>query len=136
VTNPAAPWRVLIADDNAEIRDVVRYGLELDGRFQVVAEAADGERAIRLAADLRPDAVVLDVAMPVMSGLEALPLIRKALDGEVVAVILSALDRGVTAAAADRLDALFVPKLEACVLPRRLAALCLAAKSGSYLAAS
>ncbi len=131
-----SPWRVLIADDNEEIRDLIRYGLEIDGRFHVVGEAPNGERAIRMAADLRPDAVVLDVAMPVMSGLDALPLIRRALDGQVVAVILSALDRDVTAAQADQLDALFVPKLEACALARRLASLCQAARAGSYLAAS
>ena len=133
---PAVPWRVLIADDNVEIRDLIRYGLELDGRFEVVAEASNGERAIRMAADFRPDAVVLDVAMPVMGGLEALPLIRKVLGDQVVAVILSGLDRDVIAAHADQLDALFVPKLEACALSRRLATLCLAASSGSYLAVS
>ena len=116
-------WRVLVVDDDAQIRDLVRYTLEADGRFCVVGEASDGERAIRLAADLQPDAVVLDVAMPLMSGLDALPFIRKVRAG-VAVVFLSALEPRATAAQAEQLGALFIPKLEASALPRRLAALC------------
>jgi chemotaxis response regulator CheB len=117
-------WRVLVVDDSPQIRDLVRYNLEADGRFDVVGEAEDGERAIRLAAELQPDAVVLDVAMPKMNGLDALPLIRRAVAAEVVAVLLSALDARATSAQAASLGAVFVPKLEASALPRRLAAMC------------
>jgi chemotaxis response regulator CheB len=117
-------WRVLVVDDNSHIRDLVRYNLEADGRFEVVGEAGDGERAIRLAADLQPDAVVLDVAMPAMNGLDALPLIRRAVGPDIVAVLLSALDQRTTSAQAANLEAVFIPKLEASALPRRLAALC------------
>lgn len=118
------PWKVLIADDSAPVRDLLRHSLELDGRFSVVAEAEDGERAVRMAADFQPDAVILDIAMPAMNGFDALPLIRKATGQKVVAVVLSALDPRATAAQAEQLGALFIPKLEASALPRRLANLC------------
>lgn len=67
--------RVLIADDTPEIRRLLRLNLELDGRFEIVGEAADGAEAVALARSLRPDAVVLDLAMPVMDGLQAIPVI-------------------------------------------------------------
>jgi chemotaxis response regulator CheB len=126
----APPWKVLIADDSASIRDLLRYNLEADGRFSVIAEAEDGERAVRMASDLQPDAVVLDVAMPAMSGLDALPLIRRAISEDVVVVMLSALDPRTTAAQAQEVGALFIPKLEASALPRRLASLCAKASAG------
>jgi DNA-binding NarL/FixJ family response regulator len=67
--------RVLLADDTPEIRRLIRLNLELDGRFEIVGEAADGAEAVALAESLRPDAVILDLAMPVMDGLQAIPLI-------------------------------------------------------------
>jgi DNA-binding NarL/FixJ family response regulator len=67
--------RVLLADDTPEIRRLLRLNLELDGRFEIVGEAADGAEAVALAESLRPDAVVLDLAMPVMDGLQAIPVI-------------------------------------------------------------
>ncbi|MGH2757676.1 MAG: ATP-binding response regulator [Actinomycetota bacterium] len=70
--------RVLLADDTPEIRLLLRMALELEGGFEVVAEAADGAQATNLADDHRPDAVILDLAMPVMDGLEAIPAIRRA----------------------------------------------------------
>jgi signal transduction histidine kinase len=73
---PTGPVRVLLADDTAEIRSLLRIVLELDGRFEVVGEAADGHEAVQAADDLRPDVAVVDLAMPVMDGLEAIPLIR------------------------------------------------------------
>jgi CheY-like chemotaxis protein len=82
--------RVLLADDLADIRLVMRLMLEADGRAEVVGEAADGAEAVRLAAELHPDAVVLDLRMPGMDGVHALPLIRDASPGTVV-VALSAL---------------------------------------------
>jgi diguanylate cyclase (GGDEF)-like protein len=64
--------RVVIADDTADVRALLRYTLELDGRFEVVAQAADGNEAVAAVRDEQPDAVVLDLAMPVMDGLEAI----------------------------------------------------------------
>ena len=82
--------RVLLADDLADIRLVMRLLLEADGRAEVVGEATDGAEAVRLASELRPDAVILDLRMPGMDGVQALPLIREASPGTVV-VALSAL---------------------------------------------
>ena len=66
---------VLIADDTSDLRTLVRDLLEATGRFEVVAEASDGAEAVELAARHRPDVVLLDLAMPVMDGLQALPAI-------------------------------------------------------------
>ncbi len=62
--------RVLIAEDEALIRLDLREMLEEEG-FEVVAEVADGASAVRLARELSPDLVILDVKMPVMDGIEA-----------------------------------------------------------------
>lgn len=68
--------RVVLADDTADLRLLLRMALEEDQRFDVVGEAANGEDAVELAAREQPDAIVLDLAMPVMDGLEAIPAIR------------------------------------------------------------
>ena len=64
--------RVLLADDADDMRMLLRIALETDGRFDVVGDAADGEQALVLLEVERPDAVVLDMAMPRMDGLEVL----------------------------------------------------------------
>ncbi len=69
--------RVLLVDDNADIRLLVRIGLETNGGFSVVGEACDGEEAIRALEAGCPDAILLDLAMPVMDGFEALPLLQE-----------------------------------------------------------
>jgi DNA-binding NarL/FixJ family response regulator len=97
-----AKVRVLVADDEPEMRMLYRIGLEQDGRFDVVGEAQDGTDAVRMARDLRPDAVLLDMVMPGMDGLEALPLVRRAVPDALV-VLLSALPAN---AFADRASAL------------------------------
>ena len=79
--------RVLLVDDTAEMRFLLRLGLELDGRFEVVGEADDGEVAVRLAGELRPDVAVVDLAMPRMDGLQALPRIRECSPGTRVVVL-------------------------------------------------
>ncbi|MET7459932.1 response regulator [Nonomuraea sp. NPDC005501] len=62
--------RVVIAEDEALIRLDLKEMLEEDG-YVVVGEAGDGEQAIRLAAELKPDLVILDVKMPVLDGISA-----------------------------------------------------------------
>jgi len=101
--------RVLLVDDLSDIRLVMRLLLEADGRAEVVGEAADGAEAVRLAGELRPDAVVLDLRMPGMDGVSALPLIRAASPGTVV-VALSALPIGPTTDQAVDLGATYVRK--------------------------
>ncbi|MCJ7724025.1 MAG: response regulator transcription factor [Anaerolineales bacterium] len=62
---------VLLADDHAVVRDGLRLLLEASGEFQVVGVAVDGIEAVRQALDLRPQVVVMDIAMPLMNGIEA-----------------------------------------------------------------
>jgi CheY-like chemotaxis protein len=80
--SPSAPERdprVLIVDDNADIRRLVRLKLELEGGFEVVPDAVDGVGALEAVPRHLPDVILLDVSMPVMDGLEALPLLRQLL---------------------------------------------------------
>jgi CheY-like chemotaxis protein len=70
-----APRRVLLVDDNPDIRMLVRIGLEASGGFEVVGEARDGQEAVDFVSRSCPDVVLLDLAMPVMDGFEALPLL-------------------------------------------------------------
>jgi DNA-binding NarL/FixJ family response regulator len=62
--------RILVIDDGASVRDIIRIFLERDG-FEVCGEAADGVEAIEQAKKLKPDLIVLDLAMPRMNGAEA-----------------------------------------------------------------
>ena len=70
--------RVLLVDDVPELRFLFRRIFEMDERFEVVGEAGDGYQAIELARIHRPDVVVLDVAMPRLDGLQAIPLLHEA----------------------------------------------------------
>jgi diguanylate cyclase (GGDEF)-like protein/PAS domain S-box-containing protein len=89
---PRGPVRTLLVDDRPELRAAIRLAMDLDGHFTVVAEAADGREAIAAAERHQPELVVLDLAMPGMDGLQALPGIREAAPGAGV-VLLTATDR-------------------------------------------
>jgi DNA-binding NarL/FixJ family response regulator len=69
--------RVLIADDHALVREGIRYVLDLDPNISVVAEASNGREAIDMALEHNPDVVVLDINMPLLSGLEAAAQLRQ-----------------------------------------------------------
>lgn len=73
-----AALTAVLADDVADLRQLYRLVLEGSGRFTVVAEAGDGETAVELARQHQPQLVLLDVSMPVLDGLEALPRILSA----------------------------------------------------------
>ncbi|HET9492864.1 MAG TPA: response regulator transcription factor [Chloroflexia bacterium] len=79
--------RVILADDHEMLRAGLRLFLQRDPDIEVVAEAADGREAVRLAAELRPDVVLMDMRMPLMDGIEATAAIKRDLpDVEVLAL--------------------------------------------------
>ena len=69
--------RILLADDHSIVRTGLRYLLEQNDAYEVVAEASDGREAVRMAGDHKPEVAVLDIAMPSLNGIEAAALIAK-----------------------------------------------------------
>lgn len=63
--------KILIADDSRPIRQLLRFFIEHNTNWQVCGEAENGQEAVQKVAELQPDAVILDLSMPVMNGLEA-----------------------------------------------------------------
>lgn len=84
-----APIRLLVVDDSSDLRFLVRAAVESRGGFEVVGEAGDGAAGVAAATELQPDLVLLDLDMPTMNGLEALPLLRQAAPGATVVVLSS-----------------------------------------------
>jgi DNA-binding NarL/FixJ family response regulator len=72
-----AKIRVLIADDHAVLREGMRHLLEQERDLEIVGEAGDGEEAVKLASELKPDVVLMDIVMPKLSGVEATKLIKQ-----------------------------------------------------------
>ena len=72
---------VMLVDDHSIMRDLLRDALENTGEFQVVAQAADGQEALRLVEEAAPDVIVMDLIMPVMDGIEACRRIMELLPG-------------------------------------------------------
>ena len=79
--------RVLLADDHTIVRQGVRLCLEAMGDIEVVAEAEDGQVAVQLADQLRPDVAVVDLTMPRLNGVEAIRQIRRDLPRTEVVVL-------------------------------------------------
>jgi NarL family two-component system response regulator LiaR len=90
-SNTVKKVRILIADDHAFVREGTRRILEQEPDLEVVAEAGDGEEAVKLATELKPDVAIIDVAMPKLDGIEATRQI-KTLSPAVAVLVLSAYD--------------------------------------------
>jgi DNA-binding NarL/FixJ family response regulator len=82
-----APVRVLLADDHAIVRKGIRDFIEEDPELTVIAEAANGAEALRLAREQRPDVAVLDIQMPQMTGIDATREIKAQAPGVRVLVL-------------------------------------------------
>jgi DNA-binding NarL/FixJ family response regulator len=82
-----APFRILLADDHEVVRAGLRALLEEQSGWEVVAEAVDGRDAVEKASKLKPDVVVIDIAMPSLNGLEAVRQIVKAVPNTRVLVL-------------------------------------------------
>ena len=78
---------VVIADDQRLFAEALEAILSTDGRFEVVGRADDGRAAVELARTHRPDVVLMDIAMPVMDGIEATQTISAELTGTRVIVL-------------------------------------------------
>lgn len=85
------PVRVLIADDHELVRRGLRLVLEAEEDIEVVGEAQDGEAAVKAAASLRPDILLMDLRMPRMDGVEACARVRECAP-ETAVVILTSFD--------------------------------------------
>ena len=86
-------FTVVLADDSPETRDLLTIALEMQGHFRVVGQAADGAEAIELVRLHQPDLALLDLGMPGVGGLEALPGLRAGSPGTRV-VVVSGFPRG------------------------------------------
>lgn len=122
--------RILVVDDSPDIRGLIEIVIRRHGAgWQVVGTAESGERAVEQAREAQPDLVLLDISMPGMSGLEALPLVREAAPGAVLVMLsgfgnAEARDRAEAAGAQgylvkDNLVRTLVPRIEAVLAARR-----------------
>ena len=91
--------RLLVADDHDVVRQGLRFYLRPDEEVEIVGEAADGEEAVAIARELRPDVVLMDLLMPRMNGIEATERIKAELpEVEIVALTSVLEDDAVTGA--------------------------------------
>ncbi len=108
---------IVIVDDNAQLRALMRGIVVQEAGFHVVGEAADGAEALRLALELQPDIVLLDLAMPRLNSLEALRRIKTARpETTVIIVTVHAEDAYRQAAADGGADAFLLKKTLVTVL--------------------
>jgi len=79
--------RILLAEDHVVVREGTRQLLEREQDLEVIGEAGDGEEEVRLASQLKPDVIIMDVSMPKLSGVEATKRIKALLPLTIVLVL-------------------------------------------------
>ncbi len=85
------PISILLAEDHVIVRESIRQSLERKPNFKVVGEASDGQEAVRMAQELKPDVIIMDISMPKLNGIEATRQI-KAVQSSVAILVLTAYD--------------------------------------------
>ncbi len=85
--------QILIVDDHAVVRQGLRMFLKADRDLRVAGEAADGAQALKLAREIKPDVILMDLLMPVMDGIHATQAIRQELPDTEVLALTSVLER-------------------------------------------
>jgi DNA-binding NarL/FixJ family response regulator len=81
MNKPGTPLRLLLADDHAIVREGIRSCLSRFPDFKIVGEAATGRETLRLARELQPDLVLMDINMPELTGLEVTEILRREMPG-------------------------------------------------------
>lgn len=84
--------RVLLVDDHSVVRQGLRMFLDLDAELEVIGEATDGAEGVRLARELRPDVVIMDLLMPVMDGITAIGHLKRELPETEIIALTSVLE--------------------------------------------
>lgn len=74
----SAPINIIVVEDNSLFRKIIMDFLQEDSSFKVIGEAKDGQTAVSLAKKLKPDVIIMDLGLPVMSGIEATIKIKEA----------------------------------------------------------
>jgi two-component system, NarL family, response regulator LiaR len=87
----AQPIKILLAEDHVVVRESIRQSLERKADFKVVGEASDGEEAVSMSLELKPDVVIMDISMPKLNGIEATKQI-KSTQPSVAILVLTAYD--------------------------------------------
>jgi len=83
--------KILLVEDHVVVRESIRQALDRDAHIEVVGEAGDGEQAVRMSSDLKPDVIIMDISMPRLNGIEATKKI-KAQQPSAVILALTAYD--------------------------------------------
>lgn len=82
---------ILLVEDHVVVRESIHQSLEREANFTVVGEAGDGEEAVRMARELKPDVIVMDISLPKINGIEATKQI-KAFQPSAIVLVLTAYD--------------------------------------------